>query len=168
MPQNWSWMVLWSPIRPSRTNTKNKMSFSSYRLECKSKKSRDTWSNRQTWPWSTKWNRTKANRVFPRECTGHSKHPLPTPQEMTLHRDIIRWSIPKSYWLYSLQWRWRSSIQSAKTRPEADCGSDDELLIAKFRIKLKNVGKATRPFTEIKSFMIIQWKWQIDSRIYIW
>ena len=37
-------------------------------------------------------------------------------------------------------------------------GSDDELLIAKFRIKLKNVGKATRPFTEIESFMIIQWK----------
>ena len=37
--------------------------------------------------------------------------------------------------------RWRSSIQSAKTRPEADCGSDHELLIAKFRIKLKKWGK---------------------------
>ena len=34
--------------------------------------------------------------VFPRECTGHSKHPLPTTQEMTLHMDIIRWSILKS------------------------------------------------------------------------
>ena len=42
--------------------------------------------------------------------------------------------------------RWRSSIQSAKTRPEADCGSDRELLIAKFRLKLKKVGKTTRPF----------------------
>ena len=42
--------------------------------------------------------------------------------------------------------RWRSSIQSAKTRPEADCGSDHELLIAKFRPKLKKVGKTTRPF----------------------
>ena len=42
--------------------------------------------------------------------------------------------------------RWRSSIQSAKTRPEADCGSDHELLIAKFRLKLKKVGKTTRPF----------------------
>ena len=39
-----------------------------------------------------------------------------------------------------------SSIQSAKTRPEADCGSDHELLIAKFRRKLKKVGKSTRPF----------------------
>ena len=41
--------------------------------------------------------------------------------------------------------RWRSSIQS-KTRLEADCGSDHELLIAKFRLKLKKVGKITRPF----------------------
>ena len=40
--------------------------------------------------------------------------------------------------------RWRSSIQSAKTR--CDCGSDPELLIAKFRLKLKKVGKTTRPF----------------------
>ena len=42
--------------------------------------------------------------------------------------------------------RWRSSIQSAKTRPGADCSSDHELLIAKFRLKLKKVGKTTRPF----------------------
>ena len=40
----------------------------------------------------------------------------------------------------------RSSIQSAKTRPGADCGSDHELLIAKFRLKLKKVGKTSRPF----------------------
>ena len=42
--------------------------------------------------------------------------------------------------------RWRSSIQSAKTRPGADCGSDHELLIAKFRLELKKVRKITRPF----------------------
>ena len=42
--------------------------------------------------------------------------------------------------------RWRSSIQSAKTRPGADCGSDHELLIAKLRLKLKKAGKTTRPF----------------------
>ena len=42
--------------------------------------------------------------------------------------------------------RWRRSIQSAKTRPGADCGSDHELLIAKFRLKLKKVEKPTRPF----------------------
>ena len=42
--------------------------------------------------------------------------------------------------------RRKSSIQSAKTRLEADCGSDHELLIAKFRLKLKKVGKTNRPF----------------------
>ena len=42
--------------------------------------------------------------------------------------------------------RWRSSIESTKTRPGADCGSDHELLIAKFRLKWKKVGKTTRPF----------------------
>ena len=42
--------------------------------------------------------------------------------------------------------RWKSSIHSAKTRLGADCGSDHELLIAKFRLKLKKVGKTSRPF----------------------
>ena len=42
--------------------------------------------------------------------------------------------------------RWKSSIQSAKTRLGDDCGSDHGLLIAKFRLKLKKVGKTTRPF----------------------
>ena len=37
---------------------------------------RDTWSNRQIWPWSTKWSRAKSNRVLPREHAGHSEHPL--------------------------------------------------------------------------------------------
>jgi len=72
-------------------------------LECKSRKSRTTWSNRQIWPWNTEWSRAKANRVLPRELTGHGKHPPPTTQEKTLHLDITRWSTPKSDWLYSLQ-----------------------------------------------------------------
>ena len=42
--------------------------------------------------------------------------------------------------------RWGHSIQSAKTRPGGDCGSDHQLIIAKFRLKLKRVGKTTRPF----------------------
>ena len=69
-------------------------------LECKSRKSRDTWSNRKIWPCSTEWSRAKANRVLPRDCTGHSKYPLPTTQEKTIHMDITRWSIPKSDLLY--------------------------------------------------------------------
>ena len=45
-----------------------------------------------------------------------------------------------------MQPRWRSSVQSVKTRLGGDCGSDHELLIAKFRLKLKKVGKTTRLF----------------------
>ena len=47
--------------------------------------------------------------------------------------------------LFRSSQRWRSSIQSTKTRPGADCGSDHELLIAKFRLKVKTVGKTPRP-----------------------
>ena len=42
--------------------------------------------------------------------------------------------------------KWRSSIQSAKTRPGADCGKDHEFLIVRFRLKLKKEGKTTKPF----------------------
>ena len=42
--------------------------------------------------------------------------------------------------------RWRSSIQLAKSRPGADCSSDHELFVAKFRLRLRKVGKTTRPF----------------------
>ena len=65
-------------------------------LECKSRKSRNTWSNRQIWPWSTERSRAMSNGVLQRKCTGHSKYPLPTTQEKTLHMDITRWSILKS------------------------------------------------------------------------
>ena len=61
----------------------------------------NTCSNKQVWLWSTKWSRAKANRVFPREWTGISKHSLPTTQEMTLHMDITRCSVPKSDWLHA-------------------------------------------------------------------
>ena len=101
--RSWSWMVLWRITRPFRTNTPKRCPFHYRGLECKSRKSRNTWSNRKIWPWSTEWSRAKTNRVLPRKCTGHSKYPLPTTQEKTLHMDLTRWSTPKSDWLYSLQ-----------------------------------------------------------------
>ena len=82
-------------------------------LECKSRKSVDTWNNREVWPWSTKRSRSKANRVLPRECTSHSKHSLPT-----LHMDITRWSILKSDWLYSL-FLFRNNMKTTKDFPKA-------------------------------------------------
>ena len=102
--------------------------------------------NRQIWPWSTKWSRAKANRVFPREITGHSKHPLPATQEMTLHMDIIRRSILKSDWLYSSQPKMEKLYTVSKNKTWSWQGSDQEFLIAKFRHKLKNVVKTNRPF----------------------
>ena len=87
------------------------MSLSYRGVECKSRKSSDTWSNRQIWPWSTIWSRSKANRVLRRECTVHSKHPLPTTQEKILHMDITRWPIVKSDWLYSLKLKSRRSYK---------------------------------------------------------
>ena len=92
-----SWLT-----KPFRTNTQKRCPFQYRGLECKSRNSRNTWSNRQIWPWNMEWSRTKSNRVLPRKCTGHSKHPFPTTQEKTLHMDITRWSTPKSDWLYSL------------------------------------------------------------------
>ena len=71
--------------RSFRTNTQKRCPFHYRGLECKGRKSRNSWSNRQIWPWSTEWSRAKANRVLPRERTGHSKHPLPTTQEKTTH-----------------------------------------------------------------------------------
>ena len=83
---------------------------------------------------------------MPREHTGHSKTLFKQHK-----RRLYTWTLPDSQYrnqiddiLYSQ--RWRSSIQSAKARLGADCGSDHELLIAKFRLKLKEVGKTTRPF----------------------
>ena len=108
MPQpvtlkSWSWMVLWRPTSPFRTNTQKRYPFHYRGLECKSRKSRNTWSNREIWPWNTEWSRAKANRVLPRERTAHKKHSFPATQKKTLHMDNTRWSTPKSDWLYSLQ-----------------------------------------------------------------
>ena len=60
--------------------------------------------------------------------------------------DITRCQHPNQIDYILCRQRWRSSIQSAKPRPGADYSSDHELLIAKFRLKLKKVGITTRPF----------------------
>ena len=139
-------MVLWRSIRPSRINTPKRCPFHYRGLECESRKSRNTWSNRQIWPWNTEWSRAKANRVFQENAlvianTLFQQH----------KRRLYTWTSPDGQHQNQIEYilcsqRWRSSIQSAKTRPGADCGSDHELLIAKFRLILKKVGKTTRPF----------------------
>ena len=137
-------MVLWRPIRP-RTNTQKRCPFHHRGLECKSRKSKYTWSNRQIWPWSTKWSRAKAE--FCRENAQVIANTL----FQQYKRRLYTWTSPDGqhqneidYILWSQ--RWRSPIQSAKIRRGADCGSHHELLIAKFRFTLKKLGKTTRLF----------------------
>ena len=66
-------------------------------------------------------------------------------------RRLYTWTSQIDYILCSQ--RWRSSIQSAKTRPGADCGSNHELLIAKFRLKLKKVGEIS-PGCSLEGLML--------------
>ena len=77
--------------------------------------------------------------------------------------------IPKSDYIHCSQ-RWRCSMQSAKT-PGADCGSDHELLIAKFRPKLKKVGKTSRPYITwptkvhiMKAIVVPVRMWELDHK----
>ena len=141
-----SWRILGRPTRTSRTNTHRRCPFHYRGLECKSRKSRNTWRNRQIWPWSTEWSRAKANRVLPKEHTGHSNTLFQQHK-----RRLYTWTSPDGQPQNQIDYilcsqRWRSSIQSARRRPGVDCASDHELLIAKFRLKLKKVGKTTWSF----------------------
>ena len=157
-------MVLWRPTRPFLIPKKDVL-FIIGDLNTKVG-SQETPEVTGKFPWRTKWSRTKANRVLARECTVI---------ENTLFQEhkrrLYTWTPPDGlhqnqtdYILCSQ--RWRSSIQSAKIRPGADCGSDHELLIAKFTLKLKKVRKTTRQFRyDLNQIpMIIQWKWEIDLR----
>ena len=139
-------MVLWRPTRPLRTNTQKTCPFHYRGLEFRSRKSRNTWCNRQIWPWTMEWSRAKANRVLEENTqvianTFFQQH----------KRRFYTWtSADGEHWNqidYILcNQRGGSSIQSAKMRPGDDCVSDHELLIVKFRLKLKKVGKTTRLF----------------------
>ena len=59
---------------------------------------------------------------------------------------------------------WKSSIKSAKKRPGAGCGSDHELLITKFRLKLKKVGKTTSPFRYDLNQILYDYTMEVRNR----
>ena len=128
-------MVRWRTIRPSRTKTQKRCPFHYRQLECKSRNSRDIWNNRPIWPWIKN---EVGQRLACQEnilCQQHK-------------RRLYIWTSPDDQCLNQIDnilhsQRWRSFTQSAKTREGADCGSDHELLTAKFRLKWKKVGKTT-------------------------
>ena len=130
-------MVLWRPTRPSRINTPQKgVLFKG--LECK---------NQEISGVKGKFGlgvQDEAGQRLTEIC-----------QENLLFQQhkrwLYTWSSPDGQYQNKIDdilcsQRWRSSLQSAETRLGADCGSNHELLIAKFRLKLEKVGKTTRPF----------------------
>ena len=149
-------MVLWRPTTPSRTNTPKKCPFHYRGLECKSRKTRNTCSNRKIWPWSTEWSRAKANRVLQENALVIANILFQQHK-----RRLYTWTSPDGQYQNQIDYNlcsqtWRSSIQLAKTRPGADCGSGHQLLLAKFRLKLKKGGKTTRPFRYDLNQMTLQ------------
>ena len=120
--RSWSWTVLWISARPFITNTQKRCPFHYRGLECKSRRSRNTWSNRQTWPWGTDWAGQKLIEFCQENAlvitnTLFQKH----------KRRLYTWTSPDGQHQNQIDYilcsqRWRSSIQSAKTRLGADCG----------------------------------------------
>ena len=152
------WLSSSSSTRPFRTNTQKRCPFHYRGLECKSRKSRNTWSNRQIWPRNTKWSRAKLTEF----CQENALVIANTLFQQHKIR-FYTWTSPDGQYQNQIDYvlcrilfspRWRSSIQSTKTRPGADYGSDHELLITKFRLKLKKVGKTTRPFRYLMWYQI--------------
>ena len=84
-------------------------------------------------------------------------------------RRLYTWTSPDGkYWnqIYYIicSQRWKSSMQSAKTRPGADCDSDHKLLITKFRLKLKKVGKTARPFRYDLNQILYDYRVEVRNR----
>ena len=139
-------MVLWRPTRPFRTNTQKRCLF--HYGDCNAKV-----GSQETPGITGKIGlgvRKEAGQRLIEFCQENALVIANTLFQQHKRR-LYTWTSPDGQHRYQIDYilcsqRWRSPIQSEKTRPGADCGSDHELLIAKFRLKLKKVGKTTRPF----------------------
>ena len=144
--RSWSWTVLWRPTRTFRTNTQKRCPFHYRGLECKSRKSGNTWSNRPIYL-------GVQNEAWQRLIEFCQENALVIANTLFQQhkRRLYTWTSPDGQNQNQIDYilcsqRWRSPIQSAKIRLLADCDSDHELLIAKFRLKLKKVGKTIKSF----------------------
>ena len=136
-------MIVWRPIRSSKNYKQKRCPFHHSRLECKSRESRDTWINK-----FRLGVKNKAGKRLIEFCQETVLDIAKTSSNST--RDDYTWTSPDGqHWNeidYSLcRQRWRSSIQSAKTRLGAGCSSDCELSFCQTQT-LKKVGKTTRLF----------------------
>ena len=115
-------------------------------MECKSRKSKDTWNNRQV----CLEVQNEGEQMLTEFCKENTVVIANTLFQQHKRR-LYTWTSLDGQYRNQIDYilcsqRWRSSVQWAKTRLGADYGSDHEFLIAKFRLKLKKVGKTTRPF----------------------
>ena len=139
-------MALWRPTRPFRTHTQKRCPFI-----------RGDWNAKvgsQEIPGTTgKFGlgiRNEAGQRLIEFCQENALFIANTLFQQYKRR-LYTWTSPNGQYQNQIDYilcsqRWKSSIRSAKTRLGADCGSDHELLIAKFRLQLKKVGKTSRPF----------------------
>ena len=154
-------MILWRPTRTSRSNTSQKCPFHYGDCNAKVRSQTDKFGlgvQKEAGQKLTEFCQENALEIA---NTSFQKH----------QRWLYTWTSPDGQYQNQVDYipcsqRWRSSIQAAKTRYGADCGSDHELLIAKFRLKLKKVGKTPKAFKQEVNHIptFIQQKWQIDSR----
>ena len=154
-------MVLWRPIRPSRTNTQV---IGDWNAKVGSQE-----TPIETGKFGLGIQNETGQRLI-EFCQGKALVIANTLFQQHKRR-LYTWTSPDGqHWnqidCILCNWRCRRPIQSAKTRLESDCGLDHELHIAKFRHKLKKVGKTLGHLglTYFKSLTIIECKWQIDSR----
>ena len=141
-----SWMVLWRPTTPSITNIKKDVIFTVVDWNAKV-------GSQETSGITAKFGLGVQNEAGQRLSEFCQENMLVIANTFFQQpkRRLYKWASPDGqYWnqidsVHCCQ-RWRSSIQSVKTRPGADCSSDHEFLIENFSLKLKKVGKTTRPF----------------------
>ena len=152
-------MVLWRPTRSSSTNTKKDALFIIEDWNAK--------AGSQEIPGITgKFGLGEQNEAGQRLIEFCLENALVIANTLFQHhkRWLYTWTSPDGqYWnqtdyIFCSQ-RWRSSIQSAKTRQGADCGSYHELLITKFRLKWKKVRKTTRPLKVSDQFSSVTRFW---------
>ena len=142
--RSWSWMVLWRPTRSLELTPKKDVLFIIGDWNAK------VWTQ-ETLGVTGKFGLGVQNEAGQRIIEFCQKNTLVTANTLFQKHKRRHYTWTSSDGQYQNQigcicsQRWRSSTQSTKTRPGADCGSHHELLIAKFRLKLKKVGKITRP-----------------------
>ena len=160
-------MVLWRPTRPSSTNTKKIYVLfitGDWNAKVESKEILGVTSKFGLGV------RNEAGQRLTEFCQENNTLVITNTFVQQHKRWLSTWTSPDGKYRYQTDYilcsqRWRSSTQSAKTRPRADCGSDHRFLIAKFRVKWKKVGKTTRPFRHDQNDLFYDYTVEVTNKL---